>query len=465
MSKEYTKLPKGKRVKLNYRGYVGALGLVQHYQNLKYTETTVRTLQYMETNNFITNYLTYSDGCETPEIYDLWGAISTLASIATRRVWVNLGYFKFYPNLYVVLVGPPGGRKTSAMNISLEILAELGEALNISSDCMTKEVLCKNMGSKYIKTFNMDKEVIDETTGQPGIINGLVEYSPITLGLTELSHFLGINSAHMIDFLVTIFDKDRQYKAETKNKGDDIIPRPCVNIIACTTPNNITRYLKEDVISGGFSRRSLFIFENDDGDPIAFPVVTKEASDARLRCIQWGQRLLEVTGEFQWTQAAKDWYAPWYNELFESLKNYHDLTRGYYKSKHIQLLKVAMLFALAEDVKLVIDVHHLQLALGALEKAERKLGNVYSGMGRNELSAIAARVVDMLETCNQPVPEKDINVAFYRDADAKELYNILQHLKSVGKIFAVNQKTGPDGSVLKLCYCTQVVAKRIGVIQ
>jgi len=263
----------------------------------------------------------------------------------------------------------------------------------------------------------------------------------------------------MIDFLTTIYDQE-VYDAKTKNKGDDIIPGPYLTVLACTTPTNITRYLKEDVISGGFSRRALFAFELDEGDPIAFPSVTPTAAKAWNECVEWAKKLEEVVGEFQWTPDSTVWYKKWYEELFHSMKdNTEFMTRGYYKSKHIQLLKVGMLVALSETVELKLTKTHLEVSLELLEKAEKNLPKVFEGMGRNELAPVAARIVEMLEMIGKPVTEKRIVSDFFKDADTREIYGILAHLQSTGKIVYLEEKDRTSGQVIRRLITTPGISQ------
>ncbi len=358
-------------------------------------------------------------------LYDLWSAVSCMSSLVSRRCWINQGYFTIYPNLYIVLVGAPGGRKTSAMNICKDLLRDVG-GVDFAATAMTKEALCKYMAQNCQKTF-----VYKERQRT---------YTPITLCLTELSHFLGSGtSAHMIDFLTTIYDQDI-YDAKTKNKGDDIIPGPYLTILACTTPSNITRYLKEDVISGGFSRRTLFAYELEDGDPIPFPTITPAAQTAMNECIAWGKQLQQVAGEFTWDHPAIDWYAKWYTELWESLKSKHDiLTRGYYKSKHIQLLKVAMLVALCESHDLILKIEHLGIGLELLNKLEANLPKVYEGIGRNELNAVAAKLMEVLTSAGEPMLEKQLRAVMFREADVQEIIGLTNHLLATDRIVALDK--------------------------
>lgn len=395
--------------------------------------------------NFIQNFVKYAEGCETPELYDLWSALATLSSVVSRRVWINQGYYTIYPNLYIVLVGAPGGRKTTAMNMCKDMLRELG-TIPFAATCMTKEALCRYMSTQCLRNFPI-----------PGT-DKTKEYTPITLCLTELSHFLGANSAHMIDFLTTIYDQE-VYDAKTKNKGDDIIPGPYLTVLACTTPSNITRYLREDVISGGFSRRALFAFELDDGDPIAFPSITTEAATAWKECVSWAQKLEAVAGSFAWTGEATSWYKNWYEELFRSLRTHDNLmTRGYYKSKHIQLLKVGMLVALSESMELKLSKTHLEVSLALLDKLEVNLPKVFESMGRNELAPVAARIVEMLEMVGEPIPEQRVLGEFFRDADTRELYGIIAHLANTGKVMRIEQKDA-QGKPLAILLSTPSIAR------
>ena len=65
--------------------------------------------------NLLADYLEFQSGNEVNENYHIWSAISALSALVSRRIWVNQGYFKIFGNLYVVLLGPPGNGKTTAM--------------------------------------------------------------------------------------------------------------------------------------------------------------------------------------------------------------------------------------------------------------------------------------------------------------------------------------------------------------
>jgi len=340
-------------------------------------------------------------------------------------VWIEQGYFKVFPNLYCVLVGPAGNRKTSAMSIAKQLLREL-KSVPFSAESVTKEKLVMDM-------FEQER-IIGTLPEQHKAQN---TYSPMTIMVTELSEFLGPSSIGMINFLTTIYDQDF-YECRTKNKGDVLITGPYLNLLACTTPEWITTYLRTDVISGGFSRRAIFVLETDKAGRIPFPEVTPQAKAAWQRVVEHAQRLAQVAGPFIWDPAAKAFYSDWYKNL-EMPKD--ETIIGYYETKHMQLLKISMLLALSEETDRILRTHHLQAGLELLKLAEENLLRVFQGIGRNELNAAAQKVLDLFDrlptktfrlgteevTC-PTIPEKDLRAVMFKTVDQQELDKVLTHL-------------------------------------
>lgn len=395
--------------------------------------------------SFIRNYIDYCSITESPEIYNYWSALSTLSALASRRVWIDQGHFTIYPNMYIVLVGLPGGRKTTAMEIAKNILLRVGD-IPLAATCMTKESVCLDMMAN-IKQF------------QPPGSNIIKQYSPYMLCLTELSHFLAINPAHMIDFLTAIYDQEF-YDTKTKNKGDDVIPAPYLSMLACTTPNNILRYLREDVISGGFSRRALFIWSHKDGEPKAFPQITPEANAAMSKVLEYAAQLNKVKGQFVWDEEAKQFYKDWYDSLFYSLIKHTDpTTLGYFKCKHVHLLKIAMLISLSESLSLKLELPHLKLGLELLKQVEDGIQKVFAGLGRNELNAVGAKIISLLDMANTPLPDKYIKKIMFGEANATELTEVLNHLVASDSLYAFDERDPQSNAVLCRWYAKPDMAK------
>jgi hypothetical protein len=69
---------------------------------------------------------------------------------------------------------------------------------------------------------------------------------------------------------------------------------------------------------------------------------------------------------------------------------------------------------------------------------------VFQGIGRNELSAISAQVIELLYQAQGPVRRKQVESTLWANADQREIYNIIQHLLASEKLFEVSE-TLPNG--------------------
>lgn len=388
--------------------------------------------------SFLRNYMLMTSGSEVPENYHFWSGVFALSCVVNRQVWLDMGQYVLYPNIYVVLLGPPGNGKSLAMDTAQNIIEDVG-GINFSGDAQTKESLVRVMRDKCVKQF--------ECNGESGPITVLSMFA------TELSHLLGPNSGHMIDFLTTIYTKDKRYASLTKNKGDDILERPFLNLIACTTQQWITTYLKSDIIGGGFTRRVIFVNEpvassvEDKSLRKPFLVVTPEQRTAKENVLAYANVLKGVRGGFTWDPEAKHAYEHWY--LTRDIPNDPD-TQGYYKTKPNQVLKVAMLIALSRTPATVLTKTDFEVALALFDKTEATLLRVFQGIGRNELNAVANKVVEMLYAAPERdfkdavtgktgksrfIPEKQLRGMLYKDAPGRELDDVMNHLTSTDKIF------------------------------
>lgn len=384
--------------------------------------------------SFLSDYREFTKGTEAHPTYHTFSGLVALSSIISRRVWIEQGYFKVFPNLYVVLVGPPGNRKTSAMSIAKSLIREL-KTIPFSAECVTKEKLVLDLADQ-------ERMVESFPTDHPQKI-----YTPMTVMVTELSEFLGMGSIGMINFLTTIYDQDF-YEHRTKNKGETLITGPFLNLLACTTPDWITTYLRSDVISGGFSRRAIFVLETGKANRITFPKVTDEAKAAWEKVMAHARKLAKVAGPIQWHPDASAFYDQWY----QTLQMPHDETiSGYYETKHMQLLKISMLICLSEGTELLLRKEHLIFGLELLKLAEENLSRVFAGIGRNELNAAAAKVMDMMSAAEVKkvkigdkefegplITEKKLRGLMFRLVDAQEMDRVLSHLIDTDKLLRFN---------------------------
>ena len=101
---------------------------------------------------WLRDYLDYTTGHEAPEDFHLWVGLTVISAALRRKVYLDNVYHKLYPNLFTILVSPPGvGKKTTAINIGVNILREAVPECKIVSEKCTPEALAKRLAKAVDK--------------------------------------------------------------------------------------------------------------------------------------------------------------------------------------------------------------------------------------------------------------------------------------------------------------------------
>jgi len=212
--------------------------------------------------DWIDTFLAYTDNTEPPLLYREWVAVSVVASALQRKCFLKWGHLKWYPNLYIVLVAPPGrARKGTAMGDGKQFLTKLG--IPLAAEAITREALIRELGKST------------DTILRPEI-NKIIMHSSLTVYSSELAVFLGKNNFQLLFDLTDWFDCADTWTYRTKNQGEDIINGVWVNLLGATTPELIQQSLPSDAIGGGLTSRIIFVFAGNKGKLVPFPSISPE---------------------------------------------------------------------------------------------------------------------------------------------------------------------------------------------
>ena len=382
--------------------------------------------------DFIENYLNYAKENEAPEIFHRWAAIFTLSSIIGRRVWIDPGNFTIYPNLYIIFVGDPGNGKSTAMIISRRMTRAF-KWVPLASPSMTLQSITQEMGKEdgpsRIKFRDGDM---------------IREYTQMTFFCNELVTLLnaGGNPIGMVEFFTDIWDEE-VFEVKTKNKGCDLIPAPYVNMLGCMTPEITGNMLKQQVISGGFARRAIFVYSDRVGTPVPRPQVTPEMDQSFKKCLEYGKIIGEKCGQFKWDAEAMEFFDEWYKKKHYELSRHTDpVIRGHYRTKDSLVLKVGMLICLSRNEPLVLKQTHLEEALNLLDKTEENLTKVFEGTGTNRLAELASKIIRVVEENRTWVPAKRIYLDLYNLGDRDDIGKAIHHLIMTDRLVEFRQTKG-----------------------
>ena len=153
-------------------------------------------------DDWIETYFQYTEETESPKIYHRWVALSVIASVLRKKVWLNFGRLRIYPNLYVVLVSEPGvSRKSQAISYGLKLLNGVPDVVT-SADSITREALLEDLQKCEIETQLPNGE----------------EFSHCSLSVIsrEFESFLGQKKENtkMVVLLTDLFDCEESSSSE-----------------------------------------------------------------------------------------------------------------------------------------------------------------------------------------------------------------------------------------------------------
>lgn len=391
-------------------------------------------------SNFLHAYEVYSSGNEAPEIYHRWTALSCLACFVSRRVWVPQGFLTVYPNLYIVFVGKPGNGKSTAMGIGRKLVRSLDKFCPIVPPSITREALTQDMGdkeSKYYKQFSYQGKSVD--------------YVPALIFANEMVTFLGqANPMGMIEFLTDIWDED-MFEVKTKNKGCDVIPHPFVNLLGCMTPETTGNLLKEQIISGGFERRAVFVHATRSTLSFPRPIITPEQVLARDWLVKWASQLCMLVGQMNWTKGAEEVFDHWYVKNKDYYTHHvNGWMEGYYTSKDVLVIKLAMLYSLSESVNMTLEPRHINQALNILSEAELGMKKVFAGTGSNEQASLAERIYTAVSSAKTVINLKAVLIDFFDHGSYDDICKAVDHLVMADRIRKHDYSPSPGVTVTVL---------------
>jgi hypothetical protein len=366
--------------------------------------------------DWISTYLSFSSyNTEPPALYREWTAVSVIAAVLQRKVFLNW-HSEIYPNMYICLVGPPGCRKGTAMGPGYKLLVDKG--IRMAAEATTRESLIR-----FLKeSGGMD---VDPITGEAML------HASLTVFSQELTVFLGYNNQTLMSDLTDWFDCRERWVYRTKNSGEDDIIGVYVNLIGATTPELIHSALPLDAVGSGLTSRMIFVYEEKKGKKCAAPFMTDKDRAIRTRLSNDLGQLQLLRGEFKISPDFMDAWVEWYLGADETPPFEDVRFAGYFERRPLHLLKLSMIMSASRSNDMRLTPIDLQRAIDLLGRTEKKMPMTFMGHGRNPSADTLTKIMTYCGAKSEGVKLSELLRQFYRDVDKKGLDAILQSLVSM----------------------------------
>lgn len=384
--------------------------------------------------DFFDLYFDYVGITEVPKFYNRWCPIVATAAMLGRQCWFQHGHWTIYPNMYVMLIGEPAARKTTAINLQTRILKRTGYD-TFSADHTSME--------RFIYDLKHGQDDENDITGKT--VEDLLDLEVDTpnegfITADEFTDFVGKHNLVFLVALSRLYDNLPEYK-HPKLHGKSIkVENPTVNILSASQPEMLYSAFPPEAIGQGVMSRFIMVYGEATGLKVTFPKPpTQDSIDnivARMVKIR-----TEVRGEITLSNEA----AFLINEMYQNAVGIDDYRFAHYNNRRFtHLLKLSMLFA-AMDCRNKITVHDALKANTLLYYTEIRMPRALGEFGKSKNSDVANKVISLLKSKGKPMTLSLLFNELSNDVETKDrLIDILKNMQLAGKVksLTINGKSG-----------------------
>lgn len=403
---------------------------------------------------YLNDYMRMVEDTESPRLFHVWSAISAIAGSLGRRCFLPFGPMVIFPNHFILIVGTPGTRKSTAASIMKRPLkSSTGIRFAPQDTAGQRQGLVKVMSEgNNAKEFLGSLELTNRDTSLMGLtMDEISEISNapddeeaksiadadkhhIMVISGEFSRFIGQNNLQMLDFLTTMWDGE-DYEYETKT-GSITLKNPLINLIGCTTPSSIATSMPPAAGGQGFLSRIILVYGARKYKSVPRPSVPSEALVGSVKD-RLATTYYERHGAFSETAEARI-----HSEgLYDYVLDITDSRFGYYNERrYTHLLKLAMVICAANG-RMEIVKSDYEEAHRILRATEKGMPDALGEFGMNPLAAVKQGIIEKVR--NSGIMDLEtLKAMFHRDAKYQEISEAVMDLSRLGQLKLIQQPSG-----------------------
>jgi len=211
---------------------------------------------------FLKDYIeTFSEITDTPKSFLFWGAMTVLATVLGKNVFVNWETRRLYPNIWSVFLAPSGFRKGTGIDIPVKLLWELD-----------KDLLLPSIGSEEGLTKAL---AIGQAGGRETGFIRWQEFAKILRSWNTKGSWVASQ-----EFFIDLWDSKPFRKKLSKEEY--IVGETSVSFLSACIPASFSRYFTVEDLELGFFGRVYLITCLEKEKYLPIPPAVNETDIKRL---------------------------------------------------------------------------------------------------------------------------------------------------------------------------------------
>lgn len=379
--------------------------------------------------DFFSTYLAYVSGTEVPINFHRWSAIASIGALLGRKAYFRFGHSNIYPNIYCMLIGNAGSRKSSAIKLAKKLITQSGYT-SVAVAKTTKEKFLLDLSG--IEKADTNEDFLDQAIFG-GTANDIAE---TFIMADEFNDFFGNNNLEFISLLGSLWDHEGPYENRIKNGKSFVINNPTISILGGNTPTTFASTFPPEIIGQGFFSRLLLIYGESNGIKITFPADPDPAATEKILAYMHKIRS-SYGGPIPATPAARDII----DKIYHSYVGMDDIRFESYSSRRLtHLIKLCIIHA-AAALHDSIEAEDVVMANTILTHAEYMMPKALGEFGKALNSDVAHKIMQIIDKALVPITMMDIWKEVSTDLNKiKDLGDILQNLQAASKIQNIGGK-------------------------
>lgn len=317
-----------------------------------------------------------------------------------------------YPNMYILLVGPPASGKGIARKHAVQCMRRLPN-VHLAPSNITQASFYKKI-----------EAAMSHSPGKQGVLEGI--HHSLTAMVDELTVFVRRGDIPFMDVLTDAFDCPNPLDKSTAHVGEQNIENSFFNLLGCTTPRSLAEVFTPEALEQGLPSRCIIVYS--DKQPVQgaelFPAQDEAAArlerkEQKLRALTEDlQEINELHGQFLLTSDAREAIQSWWDQGLEPAPD--DPKLAYYCDRRlIHFMKLCMAVSASCSSDMLIEYEHYKYAREMFLEVERAMLRATSALGGNyhyqAMRDIIKFVIREHLRTSRPVPEFKVRQILNKD--------------------------------------------------
>lgn len=348
--------------------------------------------------------------------------LTVIGAVLGRTITVACGR-PLHPNLYAMLVGPTGDRKSTAANLALDLLRQVAPEVLLLNGVGSQEGLMERMA--------------EADAGQG-------PHSRTLLFVDEMAALLKKgrreSSGSLIEFITEIFHGP-DFKTHVTRTRAIHLNRPTLSILATSTPAWLEAALEEEDILGGFTNRFVYV-----AAPVKPDNPLPDLPDrSRLKVLaEWILRATRgAERSMTWAPGVKERWRDFYLEWRRFTASQDERATALLRRIDLYILKFASINA-AMDETTVIASRHLEAAIVLGRFLASCTYRILGDLGESKDCRLERLIEQKLTDVHGSMRRKHLRQLLGGRVTGEKLDRILRAMERNGLIRQVEQHT-PKG--------------------